>query len=68
MGLVCIFNEQHSGLRSPGDRPYSVIKWVIHGRHTFVSTIRRAKAMFLYLGHNALTMITLKNKGKSRKL
>ncbi len=52
--------------RSPGERPYSVIKGVMHGRHTFVSTIRRyrVKAMFLCLGYNALTMITLKKQGK----
>jgi IS5 family transposase len=52
--------------RSPGERPYSVIKCVMHGGHTFVTMVRRyrVKAMFLCLGYNALTMITLKKQGK----
>ncbi len=52
--------------RSPGERPYSVIKGVMHGGHTSVTMVRRyrVKAMFLRLGYNALTMITLKKQGK----
>ena len=52
--------------RSPGERPYSVIKCVMHGGHTFVTMVRRyrVKAMFLCLGYNALIMITLKKQGK----
>ncbi|EQD56124.1 transposase IS4, partial [mine drainage metagenome] len=52
--------------RSPGERPYSVMKVVMHGDHTFVTMVRRyrVKAMFLCLGYNTLTMITLKKQGK----
>ena len=49
--------------RSPGERPYSVMKVIMNGGHTLVTMVRRcrAKAMFLCLGYNMLTMITLKN-------
>ena len=52
--------------RSPGERPYSVMKVIMNGGHTFVTMVRRCrvKAMFLCLGYNMLTMITLKNQGK----
>lgn len=52
--------------RSPGERPYSIIKRIMNGGHTFVTMIRRyrVKAMFMCLGYNALTMITLKKQGK----
>ena len=51
---------------SPGERPYSVMKGIMHGGHTFVTMVRRyrVKAMFLCLGYNMLTMITLKKQGK----
>ena len=52
--------------RSPGERPYSVMKGIMNGGHTFVTMVRRyrVKAMFLCLGYNALTMITLKKQGR----
>ncbi len=52
--------------RSPGERPYSVMKGIMNGGHTLVTMVRRCrvKAMFLCLGYNALTMITLKKQGK----
>jgi IS5 family transposase len=52
--------------RSPGERPYSVMKGVMNGGHTFVSMMRRymVKAMSLCLGYNMLTMITLKKQGE----
>ena len=52
--------------RSPGERPYSVMKGIMHGGHTFVTMVRRyrVKAMFLCLGYNMLTLITLKRRGK----
>ena len=52
--------------RSPGERPYSVMKGIMHGSHTFVTMVRRyrVKAMFLCLGYNTLTLITLKKQGK----
>ena len=52
--------------RSPGERPYSVMKGIMNGGHTFVTMVRRyrVKAMFLCLGYNMLTMITLKKQGR----
>ena len=51
---------------SPGERPYSVMKGIMHGGHTFVTMVRRyrVKAMFLCLGYNMLTMVTLKKQDK----
>ena len=52
--------------RSPGERPYSVMKGIMQGSHTFVTMVRRyrVKAMFLCLGYNMLTLITLRKQGK----
>jgi IS5 family transposase len=52
--------------RSPGERPYSVMKGIMNGGHTFVTMVRRyrVKAMFLCLGYNMLTLLTLKKQGK----
>ena len=52
--------------RSPGERPYSVIKRVFNGGHVFVTMIRRVRvrAMFSCLGYNLLTLLTLKKQGK----
>lgn len=52
--------------RSPGERPYSVMKQIMNGGHTFVTMVRRyrVKAMFLCLGYNMLTLLTLKKQGK----
>ena len=52
--------------RSPGERPYSVMKGIMNGGHTFVIMVRRyrVKAMFLCLGYNMLTMITLKKQSR----
>jgi IS5 family transposase len=52
--------------RSPGERPYSVMKGIMNGGHTFVTMVRRyrVKAMFLCLGYNMLTLITLKKQGR----
>ena len=59
-------NIRISRKRSPGERPYSVMKGIMHGGHTFVTMVRRyrVKAMFLCLGYNMLTMITLKKQVK----
>ena len=58
-------NLRITGKRSPGERPYSVLKGIMNGGHTFVTMVRRyrVKAMFLCLGYNMLTMITLKKQG-----
>ncbi|EQD28385.1 transposase IS4 family [mine drainage metagenome] len=46
--------------RSPGERPYSVIKGIFHGSHVYVTMIRRVrvKATFMCLGYNLLTLLT----------
>jgi IS5 family transposase len=58
-------NRRISKKRSPGERPYSVIKKIQRGAHVMVKLIRRArmKAMFFCFGYNALTLLTLKKKG-----
>ena len=52
--------------RYPGERPYSVMKEIVNAGHKFVTMVRRyrVRAMFLCVGYNALTMITLKKQGK----
>ena len=52
--------------RSPGERPYSVTKGIMHGEHTFVTMIRRVrvKETFACIGYNLLTLLTLKKQGK----
>jgi len=55
-------NKRISRKRSPGERPYSVMKRIFHGGHVFVTMIRRVrvKATSLCLGYNLLTLLTLK--------
>ena len=48
--------------RSPGERTYSVIRMVMHGGHVFVTMVRRAKAMFLCLGYNMITLLAMKKR------
>ncbi len=52
--------------RSPGERPYSVMKRIFHFDHVFVTMIRRVrvKAAFLCLGYNLMTILTLRKQGK----
>ncbi len=59
-------NLRISRKRSPGERPYSVMKRIFHGGHVFVTMVRRVrvKATFLCLGYNLLTLLTLKKQGK----
>ena len=60
-------NKRISRKRSPGERPYSVIKRMFRGGHVFVTMIRRVrvKAAFLCLGYNLLTLLTLKKQGRT---
>lgn len=59
-------NRRISRKRSPGERPYSVIKGIFHGGHVFVTMIRRVrvKAAFFCLGYNLFTILTLRKQGK----
>ena len=59
-------NRRITKKRSPGERPYSVIKRIFNGGHVFVTMIIRVrvKAMFMCLGYNLLTVLSMKNRGK----
>ncbi len=59
-------NGRTTKKRSPGERPYSVIKNIFNGGHVFVTMIRRVrvKAMFMCLGYNLFTLLSMKNRGK----
>ncbi|MHB1470582.1 MAG: hypothetical protein ACYCSA_00425 [Thermoplasmataceae archaeon] len=52
--------------RSPGERPYSITKSVMHGGHTLVTMIRkvRVKETFACIGYNLLTLLTLRRQGR----
>jgi IS5 family transposase len=52
--------------RSRGERPYSVMKRIFRGGHTFVTTVPRVrvKAMFMCLGHNLFNLLSLERRGK----
>ena len=58
-------NRRITKKRSPGERPYSVMKRIFHGGHVFVTMIRRTrvKAAFMCLGYNLLTLVSLEKKG-----
>ena len=51
--------------RSPGERPYAVIKNVFHYAHTYVTTVIRAyvKMMFAAFSFNLYQLVTLKKLG-----
>ena len=66
-------NLRISRKRSPGERPYSVIKVIMHGGHVFVTTVRRVrvKATFLCLGYTVITLLAMKKRNdaaRSRKM
>ncbi len=52
--------------RSPGKRPYSVMKRIFHGNHVFVTMVSRVrvKATFICLGYNLLTLVSLEKEGR----
>ena len=57
-------NKRISRIRSPGERPYAVIKRVFHGTHTLVKTLARVrvKEMFKCFAFNLYQLVTLKRK------
>ncbi|WP_010917667.1 IS5/IS1182 family transposase [Thermoplasma volcanium] len=59
-------NRRISRKCSPGERPYSVMKRIFHGDHVFVTMVRRVrvKSMFMCLGYNLMTLLSLKKQGK----
>ena len=58
-------NKRISRKRSPGERPYAVIKNVFHYAHTNVTTVVRAhvKMMFAAFSFNLYQLVTLKKQG-----
>jgi IS5 family transposase len=57
-------NKKISRIRSPGERPFAVIKRVFHGGYTYVKTLARVcvKEMFKCFAFNLYQMVTLKRK------
>lgn len=58
-------NERISRKRSPGERPYAVIKNVFKSGHTHVTTLARVsvKNMFVSFAYNLFQLRTLKRQG-----
>ena len=57
-------NRKISRIRSPGERPFAVIKRVFHGTRTYVKTLIRVrvKEMFKCFAFNLYQLVTLKRK------
>ncbi len=57
-------NKWISRRRSPGERPFAVIKRVFHGSHTFVKTLQRVriKEMFKCMAYNLYQLVTLERR------
>ena len=57
-------NRAIGRIRSPGERPFSVVKRVFKGGHTMVTTRERVqvKEMFKYFGYNLYQLVTLERK------
>jgi len=58
-------NARISKIRSPGERPYAIIKNVFHSTHTRVTTVLRvhAKMVFSAFSFNLFQLATLKKQG-----
>lgn len=58
-------NLRISRKRTPGERPYSVIKRTQNGGHTLVTMVRRvrAKMTFVNMAYNLSTVVHLKRRG-----
>ncbi|MCK9632842.1 MAG: IS5 family transposase [Methanoregula sp.] len=58
-------NARISRIRSPGERPYAIIKNVFHSAHTRVTTVLRvhAKMVFTAFTFNLFQLATLKKQG-----
>lgn len=58
-------NKRISKIRSPGERPYAVIKNVFHDAHTHVTTVIRVqvKMIFAAFSFNLYQLATLKKQG-----
>lgn len=58
-------NKRISRKRSPGERPFAVMKVVFNGGHVHVTTTKRVhvKEMFSGFAYNLYQLVTLKKKG-----
>ena len=58
-------NIRISRKRTPGERPYSVIKRVQNGGHTLVTMVRRVrvKMTFVNMAYNLSTVVHMKRIG-----
>jgi len=58
-------NQRISRIRSPGERPYAVIKNVFRSAHTRVTTVLRiqVKMVFTAFSYNLLQLFTLRRQG-----
>jgi IS5 family transposase len=58
-------NARISRIRSPGERPYAVIKKVFHSAHTRVTTVLRlhVKMLFAAFSFDLYQLLTLKRQG-----
>jgi Transposase and inactivated derivatives, IS5 family len=66
IGIRDIFrNARISKTRSPGERPYAVIKNVFHFTHTMVTTVRRVhvKMVFVAFSFDLFQLSTLRKQG-----
>ena len=64
--IDCSQVAKYLGKRSPGERPYSIIKRKFNGGHVYVTMVRRVrvKVMFKCLCYNLFTLMNLKKQGK----
>lgn len=58
---VKLRNQRISKIRSPGERPFAVIKRIFNGTHTFVKKLKRVhiKEMFKNFAYNMYQLVTL---------
>lgn len=63
-------NRAISRVRSPGERPFGVVKRVFNGARTFVKKIERVeiKEMFKYFAFNLYQLVTLEKKKLARAI
>lgn len=63
-------NRAISKIRSIGERPFSVIKYIFHGGQTFVKTLARVriKETFKFFGYNLYQLFTIQRKELAKAL
>ena len=63
-------NARISKKRSPGERPFAVIKEVFHGGVTYLTTLARVhtKNVFAFFAYNLYQLVTLERKRLTKAL